>query len=166
MGVFRTSVAVAELNDFIIPRLREAGAKSGHSESPSPLANAIFTHQRPVLELLPKQGERLHSDGALMHIARKNDKDLYQLLINYDAFEIDIFGSQAMFAAIMHGHYDMVESLIEKDADPNLGWQFFTLDPLDLLVYSTTGFALHFGHLVNFCWQRVFVQMKQTCGSP
>lgn len=140
-------VAVASLNDFIIPRLREAGAKSGHSEIPSPLANAIFTNQRPVVELLLKQGERLSSDGALMHIARKNDKDLYQLLIKYDALEMDIFGTQAMFSAIMHGHYDMVESLIEKGADPNLDWQFSTRDHKDWFFYSTIGFALHFGHL-------------------
>ncbi|KAJ5121116.1 uncharacterized protein N7515_009077 [Penicillium bovifimosum] len=138
-------VAVASLNDFIIPRLREAGAKSGDSERPSPLANAIFTNQRPVVELLLKQGERLNSDGALMHIARKNDKDLYQLLIKYDALEIDIFGTQAMFAAIMHGHYDMVESLIEKGANPNLTWQFISQDLVDS--YTTIGFALHFGYL-------------------
>lgn len=94
-------IAVASLNDFIIPRLREAGAKSGHSDSPSPLANAIFTNQRPVVELL-KQGERLHFDGALMQIARKNDKSLDELLIKYDALEMDIFDT----------HYDMVESLI------------------------------------------------------
>lgn len=102
------------------PRLRETGAKSGYSESPSPLANVIFTNQRPVVELLLKQGERLHSDGALMHIARKNDKDLYQLLIKYDALEMDMFGTQAMFSVIMHGHYDMVQSLFEKGAEQNL----------------------------------------------
>ncbi|KAJ5534164.1 hypothetical protein N7527_000418 [Penicillium freii] len=134
-------VAVASLNDFIIPRLREAGAKSGHSESPSPLANAIFTNQRPVVELLLKQGERLSSDGALMHIARKNDKDLYQLWIKYDALEMDVFGTQAMFSAIIHGHYDMAESLIEKGADPNLDWQFSTRDHKDWFFYSTIGSA-------------------------
>jgi ankyrin repeat protein len=58
-----------------------------------------------------------------MHIARKNDKNLYQLLIKFDILTIDIFGTQAMFAAIMHGHYHMVESLIEKGANPNLVWQ-------------------------------------------
>lgn len=41
----------------------------------------------------------------------------------------------------------MVESLIEKGADPNLDWQFSTRDHADWFFYSTIGFALHFGHL-------------------
>lgn len=47
----------------------------------SPLANAISSNQLPVVELLLKQEDQLNSDGALMHIARTNDKDIYQLLI-------------------------------------------------------------------------------------
>ncbi|KAJ5824744.1 ankyrin repeat protein [Penicillium robsamsonii] len=60
----------------------------------------------------------MNSDGALMHIACKIDHDLCQLLIKYDALEMDIFGTQAIF-----------------------------VDLLDSFVYSTIGFALHFGHL-------------------
>ncbi|KAJ5604183.1 hypothetical protein N7537_007139 [Penicillium hordei] len=47
----------------------------------------------------------------------------------------------------MHGHYDMVESLIEKGADPNLDWQFSTRDYAEWFFYSTIGFVLHFEHV-------------------
>lgn len=39
----------------------------------------------------------------------------------------------------MHGHYDMVESLIEKGADPNLEWQSIMFVCILLLVFGGVG---------------------------
>ncbi|KAJ5795006.1 hypothetical protein N7457_001605 [Penicillium paradoxum] len=136
--------AVASLNNSIIPRLLEAGAQSGPKEYPCPVTNAIYTNQRLIVEILLKHGERAKSDGGLRYIARQNDKDLFQLLVKYDALEIEAFGAQAVFIAIMHGHCEMVELLIEKGANPHLSWELVVGVPHNSFWYSTIGFALHF----------------------
>ncbi|KAJ6143452.1 hypothetical protein N7471_002905 [Penicillium samsonianum] len=137
--------AVASGYDLIIPRLLKEGAQPGYWENPCPIANAIYTDQRQVVELLLKQGVRLVSDRALCDIVRRNDKDLYDILVKYNALEVDVFGPQALFMAIMHGNYEMVESLIEQGANPHLEWQVIYGAPGSSF-YGTIGFAIYFHH--------------------
>ncbi|OQE31158.1 hypothetical protein PENFLA_c002G00697 [Penicillium flavigenum] len=137
--------AVASGYDSIIPRLLKEGAQPGYWENPCPILNAIYTNQRQVVELLLKHGVRLVSERALCDIVRRNDKDLYELLVKYNALELDVFGPQALFTAIMHGNYEMVESLIDKGANPNLSWQMVHLG-LNSSFYGTIGVALFFDH--------------------
>ncbi|GIJ91732.1 hypothetical protein Asppvi_010704 [Aspergillus pseudoviridinutans] len=138
-------VAVASHYDSIIPRLLKEGARPGPEECPCPLENAIYTDQRQVVELLLKSGIQLESDESLCHIAGQNNQHLLQLLINY-GLDIELFGHAALFTAIMHGQYEMVELLIEKGANPHLTYELFARDG-EVHRYSSVGFAIYFGHL-------------------
>ncbi|OQE94860.1 hypothetical protein PENNAL_c0003G03290 [Penicillium nalgiovense] len=84
--------AVASGYDSIIPCLLKEGAQPGYWENPCPIANAIYTNQRQVVELLLKHGVRLVSDRVLCDIVSRNDNDLYELLVKYNALEVDVFG--------------------------------------------------------------------------
>ncbi|GIC93752.1 ankyrin repeat domain-containing protein [Aspergillus udagawae] len=142
-------VAVISQDISIVLRLLDAGAQPGQDEDPCPITTAIETGQLQVIELLIKHGIRLNSDTGLCFIARQNDKVLLQRFIDY-GLDLSLDGHTALFTAIMHGQYRMVEFLIEKGANPHLMCELWLQDGdcfTDTLLYSSIGFAIHFRHL-------------------
>ncbi|KAF7125941.1 hypothetical protein CNMCM5793_002300 [Aspergillus hiratsukae] len=143
------SAAVVSKDESIIRRMLSIGARNGPNEEPCPIARAISTGQPHVAKLLLDHGIRLCTDMGLCFIASRNDTIALQRMIDY-GLDLNIDGHTALFTAIMHGQYEMVEFLIEKGANPHLLCELWTYGEgniLEALLYSSIGFAIHFRRL-------------------
>ncbi|KAE8329642.1 ankyrin repeat-containing domain protein [Aspergillus sergii] len=126
-------VAVEACYEAIIPRLLELGAEPGRCGIPGPVERALRIGKRGIAEFLLEYGVRQTSDFGLIYAAEQNDNALLQLLAANGA-DIRTYGHAALFHAIVSGQCEMVETLIDRGANPHL-------------TFGTIGFAVWFHHL-------------------
>ena len=143
-------VAVGSGNNSVVPRLLELGARSGSYESPCPVEQAICTDQPQLVELLLKHGMKPHSNEALCHIVRQDNKLLLQLLLDY-GLKLEFY-AEPLFIAIMEDQYEMVEMLIDNGANSKLRMKLWFWDEdfsggLGEWDLSPIGFTIHFKRL-------------------
>jgi hypothetical protein len=139
--------AVEAHYDAIVPRLPKLGARRGCFEYPVPLDQAMVTVQPQVVELLIEYGECLTSDLDLVYIASTNNMIVLQLLLD-KGLDLNSWVVSAIFADILHGNRELVESMLDKGLDANFAHEIIQRAN-DTYWSSPNGIAICFQHVKN-----------------
>ncbi|KAL3478161.1 ankyrin repeat-containing domain protein [Aspergillus californicus] len=102
----------------IVTQLLVAGADYHSHDEPNPFAEAI-SHSLDILEILLKHFGNPGGDVPLRYAAKENNKAAVDLFIQY-GFDVATYGHYPLFHAIMRGHAEIVELLIDHGANPHL----------------------------------------------
>ncbi|KAL4901976.1 ankyrin repeat-containing domain protein [Aspergillus multicolor] len=162
--------AVRSQSLAMVKRLIEYGAKTDPKDVPDAVSEALCSNANlEILELLLSRGESLGADWALRAAAVCNDKAPLKILVKH-GLNLAVYGHYALFHAVMKGHVEMAEFLIDHGANPHLCTSYMNEE--DDRLHSSIWYAVHERHLAMLKFliakgvrpDREDVQLAETMG--